>query len=363
MYYVAFVLLLLLAALIVRLNKSPLFNELYPSLRCGLLYLQVLSFFAAARARWPPSVNSTLSVLDVFNLDITAVLNCLVSWETKWLMVLLLPFALAVLFAVAWPVARRLVEQPGALLFRSYLSFVSFAYFSLCAEALAPFACFRDGLTGQRLMWDNPGVVCGSHYWTRLAAGGAVATAVYGALVPLGMLVALRRLRLEQPRALGTVLSAFRPDCWYWEVVLMLWRLASALVARLSLSERSLQLALTMALMGGLVLLNVRVKPFRTQLTQGEDAVAAAASLFVLTAGLFFFLLRPPRALYVTVEVATLLAVATVVGATLVATYRVAREHGSSKQRPWLEGAVNESAGAALLAVPAGDEQHEPSRS
>jgi hypothetical protein len=111
-------------------------------------------------------------------------------------------------------------------------------------------------------------------------------------------------------RLLGTIITAYRPERWYWvrplaqsaaavcalshggrahthsqEVVLLVWRLLSGIVQRVFVQQPELQTLLTLLLLVAVVGANASLRPFRSALTVREDLATGSAAIVVAACG------------------------------------------------------------------------------
>jgi len=300
-------------------------------------FAQILAILSSFELRWPPSIISLFDVFSItsLNLDLLATdCNVGLPYHQKWLITMGLPLVIvAVLFLLTLlSHTVSLVGKSGipfSLLLTAIVALASFAYMLLAAKAVEFFACTRQD-DGRYLLNADPSLECYDDWWMALlpAAAGAVILYVLGIPAVFAGIMFKYRNTLEDTRSsgfavFGVISSRFQPKHAYYELVVMMRKLA-ILIALLMVSDSPpiqafiAQIALVLGLA-----VHQKIQPYNSKELNAVESALLVAALCVLSAGQVFYTSESP---FLVVVVIILIAGCTL-AVVAVAFYAVAFRH------------------------------------
>ena len=172
-------------------------------------------------------------------------------------------------------------------------------YPSLCRKTLATFDCIPYG--ERWLLRSDSAIECYVGRWTAWSLAAALGVVVYGFGLPLAAYLAVRRYRVpssEQYRQVGRaatekrvalLLSSYRDECWYMEVVDLLRKLSLTGGILLVGPGKRLQLWVGSLVNVGFLLVHVTLKPYREATSQLLQTAAHLQLLFCYMTSILFY--------------------------------------------------------------------------
>lgn len=366
------------AAALLWFNLATSLGYKFGAISIGLAALQVLALFGRLQLDWGPLPETVFRLASTLSLNVQLTSpECSLgretdAWQLRFWLTMALPILAALaLMLVALPMffmlrrTRRtlitLAELAGGVR-RSWFQALTLLYVPLIASALSVFGCRRDAANVWVLL-DDPSNRCfNARWWRVLFVPGLIFGVLYGLFIPLLLVELLRRAR----RALsegefylryGFAVARFTSSFWYFEFVIMCFKLALVLALTAFASADGKAGAGVMVLAGWLVHL-VAVRPYVRPIHQAVAVSCQAAITLTLLGGtLDDWLFR--RLIASAGVLATLVSVAVGLGLDLVAFQRQERaartEHAFSAKRA--EASELDSDGAVEL-----DFQHDVRR-
>lgn len=300
-----FAALALLAAIAAYLNKKRINLA---GLSIGVDFLQISSMFLNFNFSWPDELRLAFSLVSSANLNIDVVApECAVewSWPIKFfatqslpLLVgasLLLAFALADLWSRCAAVyvrcrhgliRSRWGADPAVKddLIGTGFTALYYVYFITVTNGIAVFDC-NTNLNGEVTMDADPSILCFQGIHATMIPFGWASLALYGVGIPLffGVVVFYFRAEIRFDQALKArgegdndvsnpafhirkrykkVYEDFRPQRYYWRIVLIARKAALATVALLFNTNPMFQASLSIAVIFASYVVHVRAQPF-----------------------------------------------------------------------------------------------------
>ena len=191
-------------------------------------------------------------------------------WVLKWVLTMMLPvFAGGAVAFVAGVVFVPLIvagigpfaDKNMAVLFggarRVWYQLVVMLYLPLTAGAFSVFGCRKEE-SGEWVMDAAPSRRCYTSSWWGLFTPALIACAVYGAGLPLGVVLFLRSRvqtmdRVEFVLKYGFLVGRFRDDAWWYEAAIMGRKMGVVLCVTAFSADQSKAAAIFLALVVSLV--------------------------------------------------------------------------------------------------------------
>lgn len=305
---IAFVLMAICAAVAAYfLNKSNIDVAL---VQIGIDYFQVLAIFSSARIKWPAIIRDIFHIMSAFNLnlEITAP-ECLVpdiAFVTKWLIIMAIPLGCAFMLFVAWAVgvlynrasrggSWKEINAHAGRIVAGYMIMLYFLYLYISKQILDIFNCSPtdppDGKLYLQAVFepcDKPGGV-----YETLLVPAIIALGVYTVGFPLFCLyitctkkrretimldqllrcygvgftlgrestVAQRRA-FEFRKAYNRLYYAFRPEFYYWILLLLARKFLIALASLMFADAADFQMAFVLLVLFISYTMQVYFRPY-----------------------------------------------------------------------------------------------------
>ena len=216
----------------------------------GLTFFQVLGILATAPLNWPePPVQQVLETASVTNIRLStfATACTLTSFQARYNLSMIIPALIAVVVLVLIGIFKViphlfccLASRSGAARFpvivdRLIFTLAPLLYIPLSHTALTAFDCSR--LANNKLYLDAElSIECFSSEWMSMMPAAVVGGVVYVVAIPgyIALILWKNRRDLDSPAIFGrfgVIYQAFRRRFYYYEVVLLVKRLAIVSVA------------------------------------------------------------------------------------------------------------------------------------
>ncbi|KNC56215.1 uncharacterized protein AMSG_11491, partial [Thecamonas trahens ATCC 50062] len=300
----------------------------------AISFFQMTAVFASFGIPWPKAVVDMFSVVSLVNINVELLspeCSMEVSFYDKWQAMMLLPVVVLIfyLFALgvvlAWVSYRHSEASRAAaaaaasaatdgddvpsewsqmnggekrrfvcqLFLAGFLLFLTLAYIVLVDVTLQFFDCTKQG-DGTSSLDADPSLYCYDDEWFKHLPLGVAGVVVYVVGVPGALFVLLYVLRVklgdDLPSAAATnfFVKRFQTKYFYWEVTIMLRKLAIVVAAKFFTAHFILQSILAVLIIFASVLVTAGTRPFQRRKYNMLEIVLLISSFMVIFAGILF---------------------------------------------------------------------------
>lgn len=274
------------------------------SLVIGVNALQVVAQFGRLNIAWPYAVQTMLDTMSSANMNVELLaVECIgaggsagtSAYYTRFALAMSLPFMLVVVVLTLYAAGRGLSaalawssptpEEWNRAALQAMVQLVLFLYLPLSATLLEFFDCVPSGEPGVTVLSTAPDVVCGSPTWKRARNAAAIFLCIYPIGVPLvlaGVLfVAKSRLsEMQFGLRFGFLTVRYTEQSFYYELVVILRKLALSLTLTLVTSSAYIQAGATFAILLLIFVVHGVLSPFEYP---RHNRLEAAAILLVMS--------------------------------------------------------------------------------
>jgi hypothetical protein len=281
----------------------------------GVDYLQVLSIFADTNADWPNSIQQVYNILSIFSFNLNvATPECSfpVTYEQKWFFVETMPVVIVFCIGVVSVAmagykkyvknrkGKRVWEHAPTMFGTALLAFY-YIYLYVSSMSLDVFNCgevlSEDGVSdGKRYLSSEPSLQCSDFGYEPLQGWACVTTLFYSIGFPVllcwlffkqenrNKILVDQLLRAQNtghtrdlnPKAYefrlayGPLYYRFRPEKWYWMVIIVARKFAIVMAALLFRRNTTIQMCMILLVMFLAYASQVRNSPYMSEAERGE---------------------------------------------------------------------------------------------
>ncbi|KAK3278662.1 hypothetical protein CYMTET_13415 [Cymbomonas tetramitiformis] len=227
-------------------------TSVYDALDVLLLYLQISALIQRYSIRWPAALELVSSVLFIVNFDVDCISPlCVLRGYT-----FVYQFPLQLLMPVMWLLPYlahflftyirhhfflhdriELVDRSFDSMVKNMLGFLIIVYHSLCNKCLEAFMC-RELANGEYFLQVDPSILCWQGYHVNLVVAASFGILIYVIGIPVLIIWILlaggRDNLLATPvylRRYGFLYRRYRPEYYWWELMLLARRFVCCSVA------------------------------------------------------------------------------------------------------------------------------------